>query len=271
MSVVYPFTAIVGQERMRRALVLNAVNPRIGGVLIRGERGTAKSTAARALAALLPEVRVVADCRFDCDPEPADHLVHRVPRARRLRRGAAGRDAPHVVRRPARLGHRGPRRRHARHRGGHQARRAALRARRAGGRQPRPAVHRRGQPARRPRRRPAARLGGPGHEHRRARGHLLRPPGPLHPGRHDEPRGRRPAPAAARPLRPVGRHPRASPTLADRVAIMERNLAFEADPEGFRASLAAAGAGALAADRAPPASWSIASPTTSATCSPSPP
>jgi Mg-chelatase subunit ChlI len=68
VPVVYPFTAIVGQERMRRALVLNAVNPRIGGVLIRGERGTAKSTAARALAALLPEVQVVADCRFDCDP-----------------------------------------------------------------------------------------------------------------------------------------------------------------------------------------------------------
>ncbi|MEE9216480.1 MAG: ATP-binding protein [Anaerolineales bacterium] len=69
MAPVYPFTAIVGQERMRRALVLNAVNPRIGGVLIRGERGTAKSTAARALAALLPEVSVVARCRFRCDPE----------------------------------------------------------------------------------------------------------------------------------------------------------------------------------------------------------
>jgi Mg-chelatase subunit ChlI len=54
---------------MRRALVLNAVNPRIGGVLIRGERGTAKSTAARALAALLPEVQAVADCRFSCDPD----------------------------------------------------------------------------------------------------------------------------------------------------------------------------------------------------------
>ncbi len=54
---------------MKRALVLNAVNPRIGGVLIRGERGTAKSTAARALAALLPEVRVVMDCRFGCDPD----------------------------------------------------------------------------------------------------------------------------------------------------------------------------------------------------------
>ncbi|HLF81706.1 MAG TPA: ATP-binding protein [Anaerolineales bacterium] len=69
MTIVYPFTAIVGQERMLRALVLNAVNPRIGGVLIRGERGTAKSTAARALAALLPEVRVVVDCRFSCDPD----------------------------------------------------------------------------------------------------------------------------------------------------------------------------------------------------------
>ncbi|MEP7356975.1 MAG: ATP-binding protein [Anaerolineales bacterium] len=69
MPPIFPFTAIVGQERMKRALVLNAVNPRIGGVLIRGERGTAKSTAARALAALLPEMRVVADCRFGCDPD----------------------------------------------------------------------------------------------------------------------------------------------------------------------------------------------------------
>ena len=69
MRVIYPFTAIVGQERMKRALILNAVEPRIGGVLIRGERGTAKSTAARALAALLPQVRVVEDCRFACDPD----------------------------------------------------------------------------------------------------------------------------------------------------------------------------------------------------------
>jgi Mg-chelatase subunit ChlI len=67
-TVIYPFTAIVGQERMKRALILNAVSPQIGGVLIRGERGTAKSTAARALAALLPEIASVADCRFNCDP-----------------------------------------------------------------------------------------------------------------------------------------------------------------------------------------------------------
>jgi len=69
MPPIYPFTAIVAQERMKRALILNAVDPRIGGVLIRGERGTAKSTAARALAALLPKVAVVADCRFGCDPD----------------------------------------------------------------------------------------------------------------------------------------------------------------------------------------------------------
>jgi len=69
MPTIYPFTAIVGQERMRRALILNAVDTRIGGVLIRGERGTAKSTMARALAALLPDVKVVQECRFGCDPE----------------------------------------------------------------------------------------------------------------------------------------------------------------------------------------------------------
>ena len=71
---IFPFTAIVGQERMRRALILNAISPRIGGVLIRGERGTAKSTAARALAALLPEIEVVADCPFQCDPNRPDQL-----------------------------------------------------------------------------------------------------------------------------------------------------------------------------------------------------
>lgn len=69
---VFPFTAIVGQERMTRALVLNAISPQIGGVLIRGERGTAKSTAARALAALLPDIEVVSDCPFHCNPHRPD-------------------------------------------------------------------------------------------------------------------------------------------------------------------------------------------------------
>jgi len=72
MPVIFPFSAIVGQSRMKRALILNAVDTRIGGVLIRGERGTAKSTAARALAALLPKVRIVADCRFGCNPDKPD-------------------------------------------------------------------------------------------------------------------------------------------------------------------------------------------------------
>ncbi len=62
---VFPFTAIVGQEKMKRALILNAVNPQIGGVLIRGERGTGKSTASRALAALLPQIEVVKGSRFN--------------------------------------------------------------------------------------------------------------------------------------------------------------------------------------------------------------
>ena len=69
MPIIFPFSAVVGQERMLRALVLNAVDTRIGGVLIRGERGTAKSTAARALAELLPQVNTVKDCRFGCDPD----------------------------------------------------------------------------------------------------------------------------------------------------------------------------------------------------------
>ncbi|MBN1680122.1 MAG: ATP-binding protein [Anaerolineae bacterium] len=59
---------------MKRALILNAVNPSIGGVLIRGERGTAKSTAARALAALLPDIEVVSDCRFNCNPHQPERL-----------------------------------------------------------------------------------------------------------------------------------------------------------------------------------------------------
>jgi magnesium chelatase subunit D len=70
----YPFTAIVGQERMKLALILNAINPAVGGVLIRGEKGTGKSTAVRALAGLLPEHDVVEGCHFGCDPNEPDHL-----------------------------------------------------------------------------------------------------------------------------------------------------------------------------------------------------
>lgn len=77
MHSIFPFTAIVGQEQMRMALLLNAINPRIGGVLIRGERGSAKSTAARGLAAILPRIRVVADCHFSCDPDSRNEQCDR--------------------------------------------------------------------------------------------------------------------------------------------------------------------------------------------------
>ncbi|TXS29111.1 putative cobaltochelatase [Streptomyces sp. ms191] len=72
MSTRYPFTAVVGMDDLRLALLLNAVSPAVGGVLVRGEKGTAKSTAVRALADLLPEVPVVAGCRFSCDPATPD-------------------------------------------------------------------------------------------------------------------------------------------------------------------------------------------------------
>ncbi len=65
----YPFSAIVGQESMKKGLMLNVINPRLSGILIRGEKGTAKSTAVRALAELLPEIEVVADCPYHCDPD----------------------------------------------------------------------------------------------------------------------------------------------------------------------------------------------------------
>lgn len=65
---LYPFCAIVGQEEMKRALILNIINPAVGGVLIRGEKGTAKSTAVRALAEVLDRREEVEGCRFGCDP-----------------------------------------------------------------------------------------------------------------------------------------------------------------------------------------------------------
>jgi len=66
---IYPFVAIVGQEKMKLALYLNLINPTISGVLIRGEKGTAKSTAVRALADILPKIEVIKDCPFQLAPE----------------------------------------------------------------------------------------------------------------------------------------------------------------------------------------------------------
>lgn len=90
---IFPLTAIVGQDRMKLALALNAINPAIGGVLIRGEKGTAKSTAARSLAALLPALEVNAGCPFSCTPDaPFDGCDF-----------CANRSAPQAVRRQVRL------------------------------------------------------------------------------------------------------------------------------------------------------------------------
>ncbi|GAB6063404.1 ATP-binding protein [Deferrisoma palaeochoriense] len=76
-SHVFPFSALVGQDRMKLALVLNVIDPTIDGVLIRGEKGTAKSTAVRALAQLLPEIPVVADCPFSCHPTRPEEMCAR--------------------------------------------------------------------------------------------------------------------------------------------------------------------------------------------------
>ena len=69
MAAPYPFTAIVAQQDMKLALLISAVDQGVGGVLIMGDRGTGKSTAIRALAALLPKIPVIANCAYNCDPE----------------------------------------------------------------------------------------------------------------------------------------------------------------------------------------------------------
>jgi magnesium chelatase subunit I len=74
MAVPFPFSAIVGQDEMKLALLAAAVDPSIGGVLVFGDRGTGKSTAVRALAALLPKMRAVVGCRYGCDPEGGERL-----------------------------------------------------------------------------------------------------------------------------------------------------------------------------------------------------
>ena len=71
MAVPFPFSAIVGQDEMKLAILAAAIDPSIGGVLVFGDRGTGKSTAVRALAALLPKMRCVVGCRYGCDPAGA--------------------------------------------------------------------------------------------------------------------------------------------------------------------------------------------------------
>jgi magnesium chelatase subunit D len=73
-NLIFPFTAIVGQDDVKKSLILNAINPSIGGVLIKGDKGTGKTTAVRALADLLPPIKVIKGCAFNCDPDDEDSL-----------------------------------------------------------------------------------------------------------------------------------------------------------------------------------------------------
>ena len=75
---VFPFTAIVGQEEMKLALILNVIDPKIGGVMIMGDRGTGKSTTVRALVDLLPEILVVANDPFNSDPKDPELMSQEV-------------------------------------------------------------------------------------------------------------------------------------------------------------------------------------------------
>src|SRR5262245_21025333 len=81
----YPFVAIQGQDDMKLALILNAIDPSIGGVLLMGHRGTAKSTAVRALSDLLPSIPVVTDCAYRCDPkDPCAQCEERIRAGKKI-------------------------------------------------------------------------------------------------------------------------------------------------------------------------------------------
>ncbi len=84
---LYPFAAIIGQEDLKQSLLLNAVNPAVGGVLIRGEKGTAKSTAVRALAEILPDIEVVEGCPFSCRPDQPENACEKCRKGNRALRG----------------------------------------------------------------------------------------------------------------------------------------------------------------------------------------
>lgn len=88
-KIIYPFTAIIGQETMKEGLILNAINQKIGGLLVFGEKGTAKSTAVRAMASLLPELDVVEGCSFSCDPYDestmCEHCLEKIKSGEKLK------------------------------------------------------------------------------------------------------------------------------------------------------------------------------------------
>ena len=89
---IYPFVAIVGQEKMKLALILNIINPTLSGVLIRGEKGTGKSTAVRALAHILPEIEVVKDCPFQLQEGDPEGICAECPRTECSRAVISGKE-----------------------------------------------------------------------------------------------------------------------------------------------------------------------------------
>jgi magnesium chelatase subunit I len=97
-KTVYPFLAIVGQEEMKLALILNIINPTLSGVLIRGEKGTAKSTAVRALARILPEIEKVKDCPFQQDPGENHEVCQECARTHCRDLMLSGGSGPEIVR-----------------------------------------------------------------------------------------------------------------------------------------------------------------------------
>lgn len=97
MKAVFPFSAIVGQEDMKLSLQMAAIDATIGGVLVLGDRGTGKTTAMRALAALLPDISIVQDCRFACDPQDSEALCEECQsRAKNGKLSAVSRSTPVV-------------------------------------------------------------------------------------------------------------------------------------------------------------------------------
>ncbi len=98
---IYPFTAIIGQEKMKLSLILNIINPGLSGVLIRGEKGTAKSTAVRALADILPEIEVFIDDPFQLDPKTEKDKYLEISHS--LNQSRSEEDFPEIIKRKVRV------------------------------------------------------------------------------------------------------------------------------------------------------------------------
>ena len=245
MAPRFPFSAVVGHDDLRLALLLNAVHPAIGGVLVRGEKGTAKSTMVRALAALLPELAVVAGLPLRAATRPI-----RTPTARTARTPRPQRDH-----RPARLVELPVGATEDRLVGSLDLERALTEGVRA---------YQPGLLA-------AAHRGvlyvdevnllhdhlvdllldaaAMGRAHVEREGVSVSHAASLPAGRHHEPGGGRAAPAAARPVRPDRAGARRRATCRRATEVVRRRLAYEADPDGFAAAL-----GRRADESWPPAS-----------------